>query len=68
MFNLFIIVGIISIIIPGIFIGGWTGGQQQRANFHLETEEHRDFRTKIRIIAGLIGIVSFGISGLIYFL
>ncbi|NCU17075.1 DUF5316 family protein [Pallidibacillus pasinlerensis] len=43
MFNLFIIVGIISIIIPGIFIGVWTDGQQQRANFHSETEEHRDF-------------------------
>ena len=68
MINLFIIVGIISIIISGIFIGVWTGGQQQRANFHSETEEHRDFRTKIGIIAGLIGIVSFGIAGLIYFL
>ncbi|MET1178232.1 hypothetical protein ABG775_09705 [Peribacillus simplex] len=27
----------VSIVISGVFIGAWTGGQQQRAKFHSET-------------------------------
>ncbi len=68
MFQFFLIVGFIGIIISGIFIGAWTNGQQQRANFHSETEEHRGFRTKISLYAGLIGILSLGISAIIYLL
>jgi hypothetical protein len=41
-------VGIIGIIISGVSMGVWTDGQQQRANFHSETKQHRDSRTKIR--------------------
>ncbi|MBR8643899.1 hypothetical protein KEH51_01425 [[Brevibacterium] frigoritolerans] len=37
MFQFFLIVGIVSIVISGVLIGAWTGGQQQRANFHSET-------------------------------
>lgn len=67
MLKLFLIVGVIGIVISGIFIGAWTDGQQQRANFHSETDDHRNFRTKIAMISGLVGLISLGIAGLIYF-
>ncbi|MDQ0229179.1 hypothetical protein J2S19_000429 [Metabacillus malikii] len=60
--------GIICMIISGIFIGAWTNGQQQRANFHSETIDHRNSRTKIAVFSGLIGLLSFGVAGFIYFL
>lgn len=66
MFQFFLIVGVIGILISGVFIGAWTDGQQQRANFHSETKEHRNFRTKIAIISCLAGVVSLAIAGLIY--
>lgn len=68
MLKLFLIIGVISIFISGIFIGAWTDGQQQRANFHSETEDHRNFRIKIGMVTGAVGLLSFGIAGLIYFL
>jgi hypothetical protein len=68
MLEMFLTVGVIGIIISGIFIGAWTDGQQQRANFHSETEDHRNFRTKIAMISGLVGFISLGIAGFIYFL
>lgn len=68
MLKLFLIVGVIGVIISGIFIGAWTDGQQQRANFHSETGDHRNFRTKVGMISGLVGVISLGIAGLIYFL
>lgn len=67
MLNVFLIIGAIGIVISGIFIGVWTDGQQQRANFHSETEGHREFRTKIGLYSGLIGLISLGIGALIYF-
>ncbi|USK83089.1 DUF5316 domain-containing protein [Peribacillus frigoritolerans] len=42
-----LIVGIVSIVNSGVFIGAWTDGQQQRANFHSEMTKNRSFRTKI---------------------
>jgi hypothetical protein len=68
MIQLFLIVGVVGIVISGIFIGAWTDGQQQRANFHSETVKHRNFRTKIALCSGLAGVISLGIAGLIYFL
>jgi hypothetical protein len=68
MLKFFLFVGFIGIFTSGIFIGAWTDGQQQRANFHSETENHRNFRTKIAIISGLFGLLSLGIAGLIYFI
>jgi len=68
MFKLFFIIGVTGIIISGIFIGAWTDGQQQRANFHSETEDHRNFRTKIGLVTGAVGLLSIGIAGLIYFI
>ena len=68
MIQLFLIVGVVGIVVSGIFIGAWTDGQQQRANFHSETAKHRNFRTKIALYSGLAGAISFGIAGLIYFL
>ncbi len=68
MFEWFLIVGVIGIIISGIFIGAWTDGEQQRSNFHSETDDHRNFRTKVAMISGLVGLVSLGVAGLIYFL
>lgn len=68
MLKLFIIIGAISILISGVLLGAWIDGQQQRANFHSETVEHRDFRTKIGLLSGLVGLISFGVAALIYFL
>ena len=68
MFNFFFIIGVIGISISGIFIGAWTNGQQQRANFHSETEDHSGFRMKVSMYSGLIGATSMGISAIIYFL
>ena len=68
MLKFFSIVGVIGIIISGIYIGAWTDGQQQRANFHTETYEDRKFRTNIAMISGLVGLLSLGIAGLLYFL
>jgi len=68
MLQLSFIIGIVGIIISGLFIGDWTDGQQQRANFHSETVEHRNFRTKIALCSGLVGIISLGIACLLYFL
>lgn len=68
MLNFFLIVGSIGIIISSIFIGALTGGYQQRANFHSETQNHRNFRTKIAMISGLVGLISLGVAGLIYLL
>lgn len=67
MFKFFLIIGVIGIIISGIFLGVWTNGQQQRANFHSETEEHRSVRTKISMYSGMVGVISLGISAIIYF-
>ncbi|MFS0638885.1 DUF5316 family protein [Mesobacillus foraminis] len=68
MIQLFLIVGLLGIVISGIFIGAWTKGKQERGNFHPETVEHRNFRTKVAIYSGLAGAISLGISGLIYLL
>ncbi|MCT8138434.1 hypothetical protein H1D32_12175 [Anaerobacillus sp. CMMVII] len=68
MVKAFLIIGVIGILLSGIFIGAWTNGPQQRANFHSETEEHRGFRTEFALYSGLIGLISFGISAIIYFL
>ena len=68
MLQFFFIVGVVAILISGIFIGAWTDGQKQRANFYSETEEDRNFRTKIALYSGLAGVVSLAIAGLIYFL
>lgn len=68
MIQLFLIVGVVAIVVSGIFIGAWTDGLQQRANFHSETVKHRNFRTKIALYFGLAGVLSLGIAGLIYFL
>ncbi|TWE07994.1 hypothetical protein FB550_1015 [Neobacillus bataviensis] len=68
MFQFFLIVGIVCIIISGVFIGAWVDGDRQRGNFYSETTEDRNSRTKIALISGLIGIIALVISGLIYFI
>ncbi|MGG1397501.1 DUF5316 domain-containing protein [Bacillus salipaludis] len=68
MFQFFLIVGIVCIIISGIFMGAWVDGDRQRGNFYSETPEDRNFRTRIGLISGLVGIIAFLISGLIYFI
>jgi len=64
----FFAIGAISIIISGIAIGSWTNGEQHRANYHSETPEHRNKRTKIGIITGIIGVFFLGLAGLIHWL
>ena len=68
MIQVFLIIGMIAIIISGLFLGVWTSGQQQRANYHSETKEHRDFRSKVGIYSGLVGVASFGIAGLLFYI
>jgi len=68
MLEIFLTIGFISIIISGISIGAWTNGSEQRANFHSETKDHRDFRTKLAFIFGIIGLLSLSIAGVIYFI
>ncbi|MDR7246385.1 DUF5316 family protein [Priestia megaterium] len=68
MLKVFLIIGVLGIVVSGIFIGAWTNGQQQRANFHSETNKHRNLRTKIATSSGLIGVVSLAIAASIYFL
>ncbi|WP_083392181.1 DUF5316 family protein [Bacillus sp. MUM 13] len=68
MIQFFLIVGIVGIIISGVFIGAWVDGDRQRGNFYSETPEDRSSRTKIALISGIAGIISLLISGLIYFI
>ncbi|KMJ59850.1 hypothetical protein AB685_03045 [Bacillus sp. LL01] len=68
MLQAFLIIGIIGIIISGVFLGVWTSGQQQRANYHSETTNHRSFRTKIGLFSGLLGLVSLGIAALLFYI
>lgn len=56
MIQIFLIIGIISIILSGMLLGVWTSGQQQRANYHSETKD------------GLIGLASLGLAGLLYYI
>ncbi|MGE7602373.1 DUF5316 family protein [Peribacillus sp. NPDC097675] len=67
MLKLFMIIGVVGICLSGIFIGAWTTGAEQRANFHSETREHRQFRTKISLYTGILGALSLGIAGLIWY-
>ena len=60
-------IGIIFVIISGVFLGVWTSGDQQRANFHSETKEHHLFRTKVSLWSGLIGVICLGLAGLLYY-
>ncbi|WP_110926617.1 DUF5316 family protein [Bacillus massiliglaciei] len=68
MVKLFILAGAISILISGIFIGAWTGGQRERGHFHSETNEHRKFRTRIGMIFGVIGLLFLAAAGMAYIL
>lgn len=68
MIQVFLTIGVVSLIISGIFIGAWTDGERQRANSHTETEQHRNFRTKVSLYAGIVGIASLSIAGICYFI
>ncbi|MGD6779935.1 DUF5316 family protein [Sutcliffiella horikoshii] len=68
MIQLFLIIGIVAIVVSGMFLGVWTSGQQQRANYHSETKDHRDFRSRVGIYSGLIGLVSLGLAGLLFYI
>lgn len=68
MFNFFMVIGTVAIVISGVAIGAWTSGMQARANFATETKAHRDQRNKLGLYTGIIGLVSFSIAGLIWYL
>ena len=67
MFHFFLIAGLICIFVSGIFIGVWTDGDSQRANFYSETPKNRNQRVNIGLFLGLIGVISLVIAGIIYF-
>ena len=68
MFNFFMMIGTVAIVISGISIGAWTSGMQARRNIETETMEHRDQRNKLGLYTGIIGLVAFSIAGLIWYL
>ncbi|WP_313800206.1 DUF5316 family protein [Cytobacillus sp.] len=68
MIQVFLTIGVVSLIISGIFIGAWTDGERQRANSQQETEQHRKFRTNVSLYFGIVGIASLGIAGICYFI
>ncbi|MDA7028003.1 DUF5316 domain-containing protein [Bacillus sp. CLL-7-23] len=49
-------IGVISILISGIFLGAFVNGDKQRANYFSETKEHRKTRTIISINILLVGL------------
>ncbi|WP_163102118.1 DUF5316 family protein [Peribacillus alkalitolerans] len=59
-------IGGLALVVSAIFLGAWTSGDQQRANFNSETEHDRDFRTRVGLWSGGIAVLSFGIEGIIY--
>jgi len=67
LFPFFLIVGLACIFISGVFIGAWTDGDRQRANFYSETPKNRKQRVNIGLLFGLIGVIALSISGIIYF-
>ncbi|QKS70411.1 hypothetical protein FLK61_27040 [Paenalkalicoccus suaedae] len=72
MVHTLLIIGLICIIISAIFIGAFPNEPrphvQRRPDFHSETADHRHFRTKAAMILGLVGLIFFGIAGLLYIL
>lgn len=64
----FLYLGVLCFFITGLCVGAWTSGDQQRANFHLEPKEDRKLKHKVAIWSALVGIVSFAVVGLLYFL
>ncbi|CAG9621298.1 DUF5316 family protein [Sutcliffiella rhizosphaerae] len=67
MLNIVLIIGGMFIVISGIFFGVWTSGQQHRANVNSETTVHKDFRTKVGMYSGLLGLICFGLAAIIYY-
>ncbi|MEK5391773.1 DUF5316 family protein [Margalitia sp. FSL K6-0131] len=67
MFRFFLIAGLVCIFVSGIYIGAWTDGDRQRANFYSETPKNRKQRVNIGLLFGLIGVISLLIAGIIYF-
>ncbi|MGV3464913.1 MAG: DUF5316 family protein [Heyndrickxia sp.] len=67
MFYYFLIAGLACIFISGIFIGAWTNGDRQRANYYSETSNNRNQRVKVGLVFGLFGVIALVISGILYF-
>ncbi|WP_400245747.1 DUF5316 family protein [Niallia sp. JL1B1071] len=67
MFTFFLVIGIIAIFIAVTMVGAWPDGRQHRNHSFTETKEDRALNTKISMVAGLIGVVSLAIAGVIYY-
>ena len=67
MFIFFLIVGVISFLISSIFSGAWAS-EQQKQKYYTESAERRKFRNKIAFSSGLIGIASFIMCAISFFL
>ncbi|MFD1361271.1 hypothetical protein [Lentibacillus salinarum] len=68
MSSFFLIVGIACIVIANIFLGGLKSEEQQQTIFHTERHNPRSVKLKPALYFGLSGLLSLGISALIYFL
>ncbi|MEH6936849.1 DUF5316 family protein [Bacillus sp. JJ664] len=66
--NLFIFIGIIGFLLSGITLGVFTSGEQQRANFYTQMKEDRKSNFKFSLWSGLVGMISFFIAGVIYYI
>ncbi|MER2058382.1 MAG: DUF5316 family protein [Niallia sp.] len=67
MFTFFLVTGLIAIFIAVTMVGAWPDGRQHRNHYFTETKEDRALNTKISMVAGLIGIISLALAGVIYY-
>jgi len=60
--------GLLSILISGFFINAFVSGEQMRANFHTETRDMKQERTKIASKLMLFALPNLIIAIIFYFL
>ena len=67
MFIFFLIVGVICFLISSIYAGAWAS-EQQKQKYYTESPERRKFRNKVATVSGLLGIASFIMCAVSFFL
>ncbi|RKQ28655.1 DUF5316 domain-containing protein [Oceanobacillus halophilus] len=54
--NILLGIGIITVLISALLSGAFLSGPEIRANYHTETKEHREKRTKTMTLTGVFAI------------
>ncbi|GAA5415896.1 hypothetical protein Pryu01_00928 [Paraliobacillus ryukyuensis] len=65
MITFFLVLGIIGVALSAVFLG--VTSSSSRGDYYSETNAHHNFRTKVALYAGAIGIIGFGAAGLLYY-